>query len=113
MTKGKKEQGTPLATPEGESGYVNYFEILGLDEDAKPGEVRKVYRRQMKELVGEIARVEITQERRAHYLLERATLNAGLCLLRDQGSRDRYWRERNELIDLELTALSERALTVE
>ena len=46
-------------------GYINFFEILGLNEDAKPGEVRKVYRRRMKELVGEIARVEITQQRRA------------------------------------------------
>ena len=60
-----------------DSGYVNYFEILGLDESAKPGEVRKNYKHMMKELVMEIARSEITPERRASYLLDMAKLNAG------------------------------------
>ncbi|HOF40895.1 MAG TPA: J domain-containing protein [Candidatus Hydrogenedentes bacterium] len=82
-------------------GYINFYEILGLDEDAKPGEVRKVYRRRMKELVGEIARVEITQQRRARYLLEMAQLNAALLVLRESDTREAYWSERQALIDLE------------
>ena len=84
-----------------DDGYINFFEILGLNEDAKPGEVRKVYRRRMKELVGEIARVEITQQRRAHYLLEMAQLNAALLVLRENDTREAYWSERQALIELE------------
>jgi hypothetical protein len=83
------------------SGYVNYFEILDLGPDAKPGEVRKSYRTKMKNLVAEIAAVEITEDRRAKYLLEMAKLNAGLFLLRESELRDQYWRERQELIELE------------
>ena len=82
-------------------GYINFFEILGLDEDAKPGEVRKVYRRRRKEPVGELARVEITQQRRARYLLEMAQLNAALLVLRESDTRAAYWSERQALIDLE------------
>ncbi|HOE67171.1 MAG TPA: hypothetical protein PLO62_11660 [Candidatus Hydrogenedentes bacterium] len=84
-----------------EEGYVNYFEILGVDEAAKPGDVRKEYRRRMKDLVAEIARVEITAERRAHYLLEMAKLNAALYVLRDAELRDTYWESRRQLIALE------------
>ncbi|MCP4644863.1 MAG: hypothetical protein GY851_30755 [bacterium] len=83
------------------AGYVNYFDVLGVGEDAKPGEVRRVYRRKMKELVGEIARVEITEQRRAHYLLEMAKLNAALFVLRDADQRETYWNARAELIELE------------
>jgi hypothetical protein len=82
-------------------GYVDYCAILGVEKDAKPGEIRKIYRRRMKELVGEIARVEITEERRAHYLLEMAKLNAALYLLRDAGLRDTYLSERKALMALE------------
>jgi len=84
-----------------DSGYVNYFEILELDENAKPGEVRKSYRHKMKNLVNEIASVEITEERRSHYLLEMAKLNAALYILRETDSRDEYWNARSELIELE------------
>lgn len=87
--------------PDENSGYVNYFKVLDVPEGAKPGEVRKVYRRKMKALVNEIARVEITEARRAHYLLEMAKLNAALCVLRDQREREVYWQARQELIDLE------------
>ncbi|MBI4558129.1 MAG: hypothetical protein HY706_11155 [Candidatus Hydrogenedentes bacterium] len=82
-------------------GYVNYFEILDLDETAKPGEVRKNYRKKMKDLVFEISQAQITEERRAHYLLEMAKLNAAFCLLRDTASREAYWNERRYLIELE------------
>jgi hypothetical protein len=84
-----------------DSGYVNYFEILELDEHAKPGEIRKSYRHKMKNLVNEIASVEITEERRAHYLLEMAKLNAALYILRETESRDEYWNARTKLMDLE------------
>lgn len=84
-----------------ESGYVNYFEVLDLDEHAKPGEVRKSYRHKMKDLVNEIATVEITEERRAHYILEMAKLNAALYVLRDTQARDEYWNARKDLIELE------------
>lgn len=82
-------------------GYIDFFELLGVKEDAKPGEVRRIYRRRMKELVSEIARVEITPDRRARYLLEMAQLNAGLCVLRDTEAREAYAAARAELIDLE------------
>lgn len=84
-----------------QEGYVNYFEVLGVPEDAKPGEVRREYKRRMKDLVGEIARVEITEERRTHYLLEMAKLNAALLVLRDTEMRDAYWKGRQALIELE------------
>jgi len=84
-----------------EEGYVNYFDILGVGEGAKPGEVKNAYRRKMKALVVEIAQAEITEQRRAHYLLEMAKLNAALCVLRDTGTRDAYWSERQRLIALE------------
>ncbi|MBI5093001.1 MAG: hypothetical protein HZB26_11250 [Candidatus Hydrogenedentes bacterium] len=84
-----------------DNGYVNYFEILNLDETAKPGEVRNAYRRKMKDLVHEIAQVEITEERRTHYLLEIAKLNASFYVLRDNDLRNAYWTERNRLIALE------------
>lgn len=86
---------------EEELGYVDYFAALGLEESAKPGEVRKSYRTKMKELVSEIAAVEITEERRAKYLLEMATLNAALYLLRETDLREAYWNDRKELITLE------------
>ncbi len=84
-----------------DAGYVNYFEILGLDEGAHPGEVRKMFKRKMKSLVQEIARAEITEERRAHYLQEMAKLNAALYVLRDRELRELYWEERSGLIALE------------
>jgi hypothetical protein len=85
-----------------DGGYVNYFDILDVEPAAKPGEVRKSYRTKMKNLVAEIAAVEITEERRAAYLLEMAKLNAGLFLLRETELRDTYWQDRQELINLEL-----------
>ena len=86
-----------------EQGYVNYFEILGLglDESAKPGEVRMNYKHMMKDLVMEIARVEITEERRAHYLLEMAKLNAAFYILRENDTKEAYWEARGQLIALE------------
>ena len=84
-----------------DEGYVNYFEILGLQDTAKPGEVRKNYKQMMKDLVMEIARVEITEDRRARYLLDMAKLNAAFYILRDNETRETYWTSRQELIALE------------
>ena len=88
-------------TPETDAGYINFFKILDLDENARPGDVRKVYRRRMKGLVGEIARAEITEQLRAKFLLDMAQMNAALFVLRESDTRDAYWSERQELIDLE------------
>ncbi len=84
-----------------DKGYVNYFDILGLGEQAKPGEVRKGYKRKMKDLVLEISRVEITEERRARYLLAMAKLNAAFYVLRNNALREQYWQERQEVMALE------------
>ena len=92
----------PERTQREDQGYVNYFDILGLSEHAKPGDVRKAYKRKMKDLVSEIGQTnELTEERRSYYLLEMAKLNAALYILRDPGLRDSYWQERNALIELE------------
>jgi len=83
------------------TGYIDFFSILGLDENARPGDVRKVYRKRMKALVSEIARAEITEQSRVRYLLDMAQLNAALLVLRESGPRDEYWNERKALIALE------------
>lgn len=85
----------------GEQEYVDYFAVLGLGESAKPGEVRNAYKRKMKSLVMEIARVQIDEESRARYLLKMARLNAALCVLRDNTIREAYWTARQEVIALE------------
>lgn len=84
-----------------DQGYLNYFEILELDDTARPGDVRKVYKQKMKDLVFEIMKAEITEDRRARFLLEMAKLNAAFCVLRSQDTRDAYWADREELIRLE------------
>ncbi len=82
-------------------GYVDYFDVLGVGESAKPGEVRKAYRLKMKNLISEVRRVEITADLRSQYFLEMAKLNAALFILRDTDERDVYWNERSALIALE------------
>ena len=84
-----------------DEGYINLFQSLDLDESANPGEVRRTYKRKMKGLVMDIARAEITEERRAHFLLEMAKLNVAVYVLRDKDMRDAYWDRRTELIALE------------
>jgi curved DNA-binding protein CbpA len=84
-----------------DSGYINYFDILELPEDAKPGDVRKTYRKKMKNLVQEIARVEITEDRRDRYLLDLARLNAAFYILRDNDRRARYIEDRERVMRLE------------
>jgi curved DNA-binding protein CbpA len=84
-----------------DTGYINFYEILGLEPNANPGEVRKTYRRKMKGLVGEIAQAKITEDRRAEYILEMAKLNGAVYVLRDKAMREEYEAERDALIDLE------------
>lgn len=84
-----------------DAGYINFFEILGLEPNANPGEVRKTYRREMKRLVGEIAQAKITEDRRAEYILEMAKMNGAVYVLRDKAMREEYETERNALIELE------------
>ena len=84
-----------------DSGYVNYFEILAVPEDCKPGDVRKNYKKMMKDLVIEIHNTEITPDRRDKYLLLMAQLNAAFYILRDTAQREAYVAARHEVIELE------------
>lgn len=84
-----------------DTGYVDYFEVLALTPDAKPGEVRKSYKKLMKELVNEISETEITEERRDRYLLAMARLNAAFYILRDNGTREQYMNARARVMGLE------------
>jgi hypothetical protein len=83
-----------------EAGYINYFEILGLDADANPGEVRNTYRKKIKAL-RDAAGAATTEDRRAQFILDMAKLNAAAFILRDQPKREAYWQERKALIELE------------
>ena len=84
-----------------DKGYIDYFAVLEVPDDAKTGEIKKTYRKKMKELVMEIARVEITEERRDRYLLELAKLNAAFYILRDNDLRQRYEEDRRNVMTLE------------
>lgn len=84
-----------------DKGYINYFEILGLDENAKRGEVVQNYKHATKGLRLDIRLDEITEERRAFYVLEMAKLNAAFFILRDNKARETYWETRRQLIAME------------
>lgn len=84
-----------------QQGYIDYFDVLGLPADCKQGEVRNQYKRRMRDLVMEIQRVEITADRREHYLLELAKMNAAFYILRNNALRDQYVTDRAKVIELE------------
>jgi len=84
-----------------EQGYIDYFAILSLGPEAKPGEVRKQYKKKMKNLVMEIAQAEITEEKRRQYLRQVAELNAAFYILRDNDRRAAYTEARDRVIQLE------------
>jgi len=84
-----------------EDGYINFYDTLGLEPGANPGEVRKTYKKKMKKLVMDIAEAEITESVRNQFLLSMTQLNAAVFILRDKGLTEAYWNEREELINLE------------
>ena len=87
-----------------EQGYINYFETLEVPVDCKPGEVRKQYRKKIKDLLIEISRVakgEMTEDKRDLYLLEMAKLNTAFYILRDHALREKYVADRERVISLE------------
>ncbi len=84
-----------------QQGYIDYFSVLDLEPNCKPGEVRKNYRKKMKHLLIEIGRAELTPERRDAYLLDLARHNAAYYILRDNDRRQRYMADREEVIRLE------------
>lgn len=84
-----------------EEGYIDYFAVLELTDAANPGEVRKNYKKLMKNLVMDIAREQITQAKRDRYLLTMAQLNAAFYILRDNDRREAYVADRKRVIDLE------------
>ncbi|MBI2431393.1 MAG: J domain-containing protein [Candidatus Hydrogenedentes bacterium] len=87
-----------------EQGYINYFEVLDLPVDCKPGEVRKNYKKLMKDLVIEIAKAAhegMTDDKRDKYLLDMARLNTAFYILRDNDRRERYVQDRDKVIALE------------
>jgi ketosteroid isomerase-like protein len=84
-----------------EKGYINFYETLGLEHGANPGEIRKTYKKKMKQLVADIAQAEITESVRNQFLLSMAQLNGAVYVLRDKALSEAYWNERADLIKLE------------
>ena len=75
-------------------GYIDYFAVLGLDDTCKPGEVRKNYKQEMKNLLIEISRTQITPDQRDKFVLDLAMLNAAFYILRENDLRERFAEDR-------------------
>ncbi|HOK09489.1 MAG TPA: hypothetical protein PLT82_08715 [Candidatus Hydrogenedens sp.] len=84
-----------------DESYINYFSILGLTEDCKTGDVRKNYKKMMKDLIMEIHATEVTPDRLDQYLLNMAKLNVAFYILRDDERRETYIKHRKKVIELE------------
>lgn len=84
-----------------DQGYINYFDILGVSESAKIGEVKNAYKKVMKQLLMEIGRTTITDSRRDAFLLDIARLNAAYYILRDNARRQQYVDDRAAVVQLE------------
>lgn len=82
-------------------GYVDYFAVLGVDADAKPGEIRNHYKKRMKDLLMDISQANVTGERRDKFLLDMARYNAAFFILRDADLRQRYVEDRERVMALE------------
>ncbi len=81
--------------------YINYFSILGLEEDCKTGDVRKNYKKMMKDLILNIHSTKVTPDQLDQYLLTMAKLNAAFYILRDEERRNAYVEHRKKVIQLE------------
>ena len=84
-----------------DSGYVDYVAVLGLDPEFKPADVRRVYRKKIKDLLIEISQVQVTEERRNRFLLAIAQLNAAFYILRDKDRCEKYLAERARVMQIE------------
>jgi len=84
-----------------DSGYVDYVAVLGLDPEFKPADVRRVYRKKMKDLLDEISKIQLTEEKRNRYLLALAQLNAAFYILRDNERSTKYLADRVHVMQLE------------
>ncbi len=84
-----------------DSGYVDYVAVLGLDPDFKNADVRRVYRKKIKDLLIEISQVQVTEERRNRFLLAIAQLNAAFYILRDKDRCEKYLADRTRVMELE------------
>ncbi len=84
-----------------ESGYINYYELLGLTNGAKPGEARNAYKKRIKNLIADFSSQDQTRDRVNAFVLDMAQLNAAVYVLRDNTRREAYWDERADLIALE------------
>ena len=84
-----------------DSGYVDYVAVLGLEPDFKPADVRRVYRKKIKDLLIEISQVQVTEERRNRFLLAIAQLNAAFYIIRDKERCDKYLADRAQVMQIE------------
>ena len=84
-----------------DTGYVDYVALLGLEEDFKPADVRRVYRKKIKDLLIEISQIRVTEEMKNRYLLAIAQMNAAFYILRDKDRCERYLEERRQVMALE------------
>ena len=84
-----------------DQGYINYFDVLGVSETCKAGEVRNSYKKVVKQLLMEIGRATITDSRRDSFLLDIARVNAAYYILRDNDRRKQYIEDRAGIVALE------------
>lgn len=85
----------------GDMGYTDYREVLALPENYKPADVIRNYKKRMKQLLIEISENRQADDRRDHYLLLMAQLNAAFYILRDRQRGETYLLERNEVMRME------------
>lgn len=84
-------------------GYIDYRDILDLQDHYKPADVIRTYRKKMKHLRIEMTQEIMTEEQWTRYLLLMAQLNAAFYILRDRQMGEAYLAERNRLMQMEQT----------
>lgn len=85
----------------GDMGYTDYREALALPENYKPADVIRNYKKRMKQLLIEISENKQADDKRDHYLLLMAQLNAAFYILRDRQRGETYLHEREEVMRME------------